>query len=130
MTIEKYPFIIPLLIIWAVFFIAIVLVFYTKLGLRNWPILNRKFLMRSTALVLLLSFLGIFGSGIAQIFGIGIGAEVAGQPFVYWHAMMGYIFLLVASLHLTYHIKDIYRYIFKNRSKRPDDHKEPDIRND
>ena len=83
MTIEKYPFIIPLLIIWAVFFIAIVLVFYTKLGLRNWPILNRKFLMRFTALVLPLSFMGIFGSGMAQIFGIGVAVEVAGQPFVY-----------------------------------------------
>ena len=83
MTIEKYPFIIPLLIIWAVFFIAIVLVFYTKLGLRNWPILNRKFLMRFTALVLFLSFMGIFGSGMAQIFGIGVAVEVAGQPFVY-----------------------------------------------
>ena len=83
MTIEKYPFIIPLLIIWAVFFIAIVLVFYTKLGLRHWPILNRKFFMRFTALVLFLSFMGIFGSGMAQIFGIGVGAEVAGQPFVY-----------------------------------------------
>lgn len=115
---EKYPFILPILIVWFVgFFIPIIIVFYTSFGLKNKPVLNRKFTMRCVSITLFLVAIMILISGILQLF--GKSGIYFGKPSEYWHALVGFLFILAALNHIAIHIKDIYRYIFERKPKQP-----------
>lgn len=115
--IDKYPFIIPILSIWVIFFpVPIILVFYTKLGLQNIKFFNRGFLMKFISVTLFFVFLLILLSGILQL--VGENIIIFNKSDNYWHALIGFLFLLAALNHIIIHIKDIYRYIFKSRKNK------------
>jgi len=115
--IDRYPFIIPILSIWVIFFpVPIILVFYTKLGLKNIKFFNRGFLIKFISVILFFVFILIMLSGILQLFGEDI--IVFNRSDNYWHALIGFLFLLAAFNHVIFHIKDIYRYIFKLRERK------------
>ena len=113
---EKYSFILPIFFVWLVFiFIPVVLVFYTSLGLRHLPVLNRTFMRRLVSITLFVVAIAIIFFGLLQL--LGVIYEFAGKPSVYWHALIGYLLILTALNHMAIHIKDIYRYVFKRRPK-------------
>jgi len=114
---DKYPFLIPLFIIWCPIFVLTLLIFYTPLGLKRWPVLNRIFWMRTLSIIMFLSAIGLFISASQQI--LGIKKIIANQPLSYWHALLGTVFIVLASNHLAIHAKDIYRYIFRPKPKTP-----------
>lgn len=112
---EKYPFIVPLFFIWLILWILTVVVFYTSFGLQQRPILNRVFLKRFASITLFIVFLMLMVSGLLQL--AGFSTEIGGKPSRYWHALDGYLFILLALNHITIHLKDLYRYIFKRKVK-------------
>ncbi|MDP2685071.1 MAG: hypothetical protein Q8P20_08625 [bacterium] len=114
---DRYPFIIPIFIVWLIgFFIPIILVFYTKTGLKNIKFFNRGFLVKFTSVTLFFVFILIMLSGFLQL--LGENKIFFNKSDNYWHALVGYLFILTALNHIVIHIKDIYRYIFKSRKKK------------
>lgn len=115
---DRYPFILPIFLAWLILPILIILVFYTKFGLKKRPILNRIFLMRFSSILLFFVALAIILSGVLQL--MGTYKVIGGKGSGYWHALIGYMFLLSSTDHIIIHLKDIYRYIFKRKPKRED----------
>jgi len=113
---ERYPFILPIFITWLIiFFIPIIVVFYTKVGLNNLPILNRKFVLRLVSITLFLFVIIMMFSGLMQL--MGSYKVIFEKSTGYWHALIGFLMLLAALNHVVIHVKDIYRYIFKSKPK-------------
>ena len=113
---ERYTFIIPVFIVWFfIYFIPIIITFFTPYGLKGKPFFNRSFLMKFVSVSLFLFALMIIFSGILQL--LGVSKIILEKPSGYWHALTGFIFLLAALNHILIHIKDIFRYIFKPKPK-------------
>ena len=112
---DLYPFIIPIFIIWVfVFLIPIIMVFHTKLGIRGYKFFNRTTFMKFVNMTVLLFFLIILGSGLWQL--TGEYKLIFGKSDNYWHAMGGFIFLLVSLNHVIIYFKSVYRYFFKPKT--------------
>ncbi len=112
---DRYPYVLPLFFVWLPIWILVVLVFYTSFGQKNYRVLNRGFLMKFFSIVLLIIAIAIMTSGILRL--AAINFQVLGRDSTFWHALLGYIFILAAANHITIHLKDIWRYLFKRPPK-------------
>lgn len=104
----------PVFMVWlAGFFIPLIIVFYTPFGLKGKKILNRSFAMKCVSITLFTVVVVLILSGVLQLFGIYY--NFFGKATTYWHALIGYLFILAALDHLVIHVKDIYRYLKKRK---------------
>lgn len=115
---DAYPFILPMLIIWVPLFALTVAIFHTRWGVSSRPVLNRVAYKKILSIILLCVALTIMASGIVQL--AGSFFIVAGKPLKYWHALAGFTFVLIALLHLTVHVRDLWFYVFPRKQKPAD----------
>ncbi|MDP3964280.1 MAG: hypothetical protein Q8Q20_01290 [bacterium] len=106
---DDYPFVQPIAIVWFVLFMITVWVSYTAFGLKQRPILNRKFIMRFSSSALLIATLFIIISGILQL--LGESFRIFGRSSLYYHTLFGTIFIAAALNHITIHLRDLWRYL-------------------